>query len=108
MAVSRVLDYLILTVFLVSTGALAIYGVHLYVLLYLFRRRSRGKTADQHAFIEHYLGTVPPEEWLGVTSQVPIYNEAEVAVRVIRAVAALEYPAGKHTVQVLDDSTDET
>jgi len=108
LAVSRVFDYLILAVFMVSTGALAVYGIHLYVLLYLFRRRNRAKAVEQREFVEHYLATVPPEQWLGVTSQIPIYNEAEVAVRVIRAVSAMEYPAGKHTVQVLDDSTDET
>ncbi|HOB75837.1 MAG TPA: glycosyltransferase [Phycisphaerae bacterium] len=108
MAVNRVFDYCILILFLVSTGALAVYGIHLYVLLYLFRRRNRGKCLEQREFVEHYLRTVPPEEWLGVTSQIPIYNEAEVAARVIRAVAAMEYPAGKHSIQVLDDSTDET
>ena len=108
MAVSRLFDYFILAVFMVSTGALAIYGIHLYVLLYLFRRRNRHKAAEQTKYVQHYLATVPPEEWLGVTSQVPIYNEADVAARVIRAVAAMQYPAGKHTIQVLDDSTDET
>lgn len=105
---SRFFDYIIMIVFLVSTGALATYGIHLYVLLYLFCRRNRNKSAEQREFVNHYLATVPPQEWLGVTSQIPIYNEADVAVRVIRAVAAMEYPAGKHTVQVLDDSTDET
>ncbi|MEP0843980.1 MAG: glycosyltransferase [Phycisphaerae bacterium] len=103
-----ILEYLIMIVFLVSTSALAVYGAHLYVLLYLFCRRNKGKSAEQRAFIEHYQATVPPEEWLGVTSQIPIYNEADVAVRVIRAVAAMEYPPGKHAIQVLDDSTDET
>lgn len=39
--------------------------------------------------------------------QVPIYNEAFVAERVLRAVAALRYP-GPLSIQVLDDSTDET
>lgn len=108
MAVSRAFDYLILVVFLVSTGALAVYGVHLYILLYLFRRRNKGKAAEQREYVEHYLATEPSDNWLGVTSQIPIYNEAEVAARVIRAVAAIDYPAGKHTIQVLDDSTDET
>ncbi len=31
-----------------------------------------------------------------------------MATRVINAVSAMDYPRGKHTVQVLDDSTDET
>lgn len=101
-------DYALLTVFLVSTFALALYGGHLYVLLYLFHRRRKQKVAEQRAFIESFLASTPQSEWPGITTQLPIYNEADVAARVIEAVAALEYPRGKHSIQVLDDSTDET
>jgi cellulose synthase/poly-beta-1,6-N-acetylglucosamine synthase-like glycosyltransferase len=40
--------------------------------------------------------------------QLPIYNEPHVAVSLIRAVKGLDYPADRMTVQVLDDSTDDT
>ncbi|WP_218141690.1 glycosyltransferase [Nitrosomonas sp. Nm51] len=43
-----------------------------------------------------------------VTTQIPLYNEANVAERVIRAVASIDYPASRHEIQILDDSTDET
>ena len=43
-----------------------------------------------------------------VTVQLPLYNERYVAARLIDTVAALDYPAGKLEIQVLDDSTDET
>jgi cellulose synthase/poly-beta-1,6-N-acetylglucosamine synthase-like glycosyltransferase len=43
-----------------------------------------------------------------VTVQLPLYNEAEVAARVIAAAGALRWPADKLEIQVLDDSTDET
>ena len=43
-----------------------------------------------------------------VTVALPIYNEAEVAARVIDAACALEYPAERIDFQVLDDSTDHT
>ncbi len=43
-----------------------------------------------------------------VTVQLPLYNERRVARRLIDAVAALDYPAGRLEIQVLDDSTDET
>lgn len=39
--------------------------------------------------------------------QLPLYNEPNVAARLIDAVAALAYP-GRLDIQVLDDSTDET
>lgn len=43
-----------------------------------------------------------------VTLQLPIYNEKYVAARLIHAVCALDYPKDKLSIQVLDDSTDET
>ncbi|NLX13912.1 MAG: glycosyltransferase [Phycisphaerales bacterium] len=105
---SRLLDQTVVAVFLISTGLLALYGLHLYVLVYLFRRRSRNKRSEQRDIVERYLAETPPEQWPGVTSQIPIFNEADVAIRVIEAVAAMTYPRDKHTVQVLDDSSDET
>ncbi len=50
----------------------------------------------------------PPDDWPQVTLQIPIYNERRVAARVVRAVAALDYPADRLQIQVLDDSTDST
>ena len=43
-----------------------------------------------------------------VTVQLPLYNEANVALRLIDAVAAMDYPRDKLLLQVLDDSTDRT
>jgi cellulose synthase/poly-beta-1,6-N-acetylglucosamine synthase-like glycosyltransferase len=43
-----------------------------------------------------------------VCVQIPVYNERYVAARVIDAVCALEWPASRLEVQVLDDSDDET
>ncbi|MBK7581970.1 MAG: glycosyltransferase [Myxococcales bacterium] len=50
----------------------------------------------------------PPESWPRVTVQLPLRNEFYVVERVIRAACALDYPADKLDIQVLDDSTDET
>jgi cellulose synthase/poly-beta-1,6-N-acetylglucosamine synthase-like glycosyltransferase len=43
-----------------------------------------------------------------VTVQLPIFNELYVVERLLKSVAALEYPRELLQVQVLDDSTDET
>ena len=43
-----------------------------------------------------------------VTVQLPLYNEATVAKRLLDHVAALEWPRERLEIQVLDDSTDET
>jgi hypothetical protein len=40
--------------------------------------------------------------------QLPIYNELYVVERLLKSVAALDYPRELLQVQVLDDSTDET
>ena len=50
----------------------------------------------------------PAGDLPAVTVQLPLYNERRVAGRLIDAVAALEYPAGRLEIQVLDDSDDET
>lgn len=47
-------------------------------------------------------------EWPTVLVQLPLYNERYVAERLIDAVAAMDYPAARLTIQVLDDSTDDT
>jgi cellulose synthase/poly-beta-1,6-N-acetylglucosamine synthase-like glycosyltransferase len=51
-------------------------------------------------------------EWRGplpsVLLQLPIYNEIYVIDRLIEAIAKIDYPLDKLTIQLLDDSTDET
>ncbi len=53
-------------------------------------------------------GTPPLEHMPRVTIQLPLYNEAAVARRLIDAVAAFDYPRDRLLIQVLDDSTDHT
>lgn len=52
--------------------------------------------------------TVPLPHVPHVTVQLPLYNERVSAVQLIRAVAAFDYPRDRFTIQVLDDSDDET
>ncbi len=105
---SAIFDRIVLLVFFASTCALALYGFHLYILLYLFHRRRKAKSAEHRTLIQNYAANTPEADWPGVTTQLPIYNEADVATRVIEAVVAMDYPRGRHQIQVLDDSTDET
>lgn len=51
-----------------------------------------------------------PDEagWPTVLVQLPVFNERSVVERLIDAAAALDYPAGRLMIQVLDDSTDDT
>ncbi len=105
---TQFLNVIVLTLFAASTLALAVYGIHLYVLVWMFRRRSKDARRNQQETIRRFRDTAKPEEWPAVTSQIPLYNEMDVAARIIRSIAALEYPHGKHEIQVLDDSDDES
>lgn len=49
-----------------------------------------------------------PAVWPHVLVQLPIYNEGTVVRQLLAAVAELDYPPDRMTVQVLDDSTDDT
>lgn len=92
---------LVIFYFLCAT-VLAIYGVNCHVMVALFQRaRKRPSGAD--APLSPFSAALPV-----VTTQLPIFNEYNVVERLLDAVAAFEYPAGKHHIQVLDDSTDET
>ena len=86
------------------------YGLNSYVLMRLFVRKRKAALA---ADAERETATLAELEngersWPELLTQLPLYNELNVAERVIRAAAAMEYPEGKHRIQVLDDSTDET
>lgn len=88
--------------------ALAAYALHAYgILAVLVRYFSRSRDASQKLQQDGITALQRAARWPDVVTQLPIYNEANVVERLIRAVVAMEYP-GRHTVQVLDDSSDET
>jgi cellulose synthase/poly-beta-1,6-N-acetylglucosamine synthase-like glycosyltransferase len=77
---------------------LAIYGAHRYWLVrQYFRHQSRAAREAP-----------PTEDLPTVLVQLPIYNERGVAERLLRAVAAFDYPRDRLAIQVLDDSDDDT
>jgi len=93
------LDYEILlaAIYAATLGLLALYGLHRVGMLARFR------WAREAPLPVPSVG--PPPR---VTVQLPIFNERTVAVRLIHAALALEYPLDRLEIQVLDDSTDET
>ncbi|MCK5551708.1 MAG: glycosyltransferase, partial [Deltaproteobacteria bacterium] len=99
---------LILILYCVAVGVLILYGINCHVMVHLFKRGVGRREEEDRGLLWRFYGKVGVPELPVVTSQLPIYNEMNVAERVIDAVAAFEYPEGKHEIQVLDDSTDET
>jgi cellulose synthase/poly-beta-1,6-N-acetylglucosamine synthase-like glycosyltransferase len=88
--------------------ALAIYGLHRSHLVFtVLRHRRAARVSDEVAAID--LASIDARDDLPqVTIQLPIYNEATVATRLLDHVAAIEWPRSRLEIQVLDDSTDET
>ncbi len=81
-----------------SLVCLSIYGLQALLMSFLFLKNRK-----------HNLPVPPaPQEWPSVTVQLPVYNEKYVISRLIDCVSNLDYPKKKLSIQVLDDSTDET
>jgi cellulose synthase/poly-beta-1,6-N-acetylglucosamine synthase-like glycosyltransferase len=104
----RLLDTTLLSLYFVPASILMLFGLNLYFMLFLFLRRLRGARQGVEAVGAEFRSRFTAADLPHVVTQLPLYNERNVAERVMRAAAAMDYPAGRHTVQVLDDSTDET
>ncbi|HEX3731035.1 MAG TPA: glycosyltransferase, partial [Opitutaceae bacterium] len=99
----------LLAVYAAASLGLFLYGANCYVLMFLFLRCRTGAARRNAAVIAQARGRFRARAGLPrVTTQIPIYNEANVAERALRAAAAIDYPASRHEIQVLDDSTDQT
>ncbi len=91
-------DLTIITVYFTILAILSFYGVHRYLMVFLFHKFRKNTAVVAGRF----------KELPRVTVQVPSYNEMYVIERAIDAVCALDYPRDRLDIQVLDDSTDET
>ena len=101
-------EMLFIGLYVAIAGALLIYGLNCYWIVFLFGRRYRQQAQRHLSIIRKARRNRRDEALPCVTTQIPLYNELNVAERIIRAVAAFDYPPDKHEIQVLDDSTDET
>lgn len=89
---------LLLAAYFAVLLALAILGMHRYLMVFLYYRYRYRQPAPSGSF----------DELPRVTVQLPVFNEFYVVERLIDAVAALDYPNDRLQIQVLDDSTDDT
>lgn len=95
-----IVQTLVIVLYLVTLGVLALYGIHRSVLLFLYLRHRHERTTPRSRFDEADLPAV--------TIQLPMFNERFVAERLIDAIASVDYPRDRLEIQVLDDSTDAT
>ncbi len=95
----EILTWPLLICYLGVMSVLCIYGGHRYWMVWQYYRRAHGRdSAPAERFVD-----LPR-----VTVQLPMFNEMQVAERVIRAACAIDYPRELLQIQVLDDSTDES
>ncbi|MBI4818469.1 MAG: glycosyltransferase [Deltaproteobacteria bacterium] len=89
----------VLSSYFVALGLLALLGLH-RLRLVAAATRGRGRLANEAAS--------PASPTPRVLVQLPLFNEALVAERLVRAAHALRWPPELLEIQILDDSTDET
>ena len=92
-------DYALLIPYFIVLILLASYGLHRYILVYLYYKNRQNRTTEPVGRFE---------DLPRVTVQLPMFNEQYVAERLIDSICKLKYPREKLDIQVLDDSTDET
>lgn len=78
---------------------LTMYGLHRYILTYLFYRFRRS-FAPLRLFFDDELPIV--------TVQLPVFNEKYVLDRLVQSVCNFDYPSHRLEIQILDDSNDDT
>ncbi len=104
---SSILQYVIIFLYLSVSTAIMLYGLHCYVMIFLFARRHKQERLKIEEQIANFYQD-KSQQLPFVTVQLPIYNEAEVITRLLQSAAALDYPKDKFEIQVLDDSNDDT
>jgi cellulose synthase/poly-beta-1,6-N-acetylglucosamine synthase-like glycosyltransferase len=92
-------DITLLIPYFVVLILLASYGLHRYILVYLYYKNRKNHTSEPAARFD---------DLPRVTVQLPMFNERFVAERLIDCVCKIKYPQEKLDIQVLDDSTDDT
>jgi cellulose synthase/poly-beta-1,6-N-acetylglucosamine synthase-like glycosyltransferase len=88
---------------------LAMYGLHRsHLVIAVLRHRRVLRELKEGVPALPVEGLAARSDLPHVTMQLPLYNEATVAERLLDHVAAIEWPRDRFEIQVLDDSTDET
>ena len=96
------MEILLTTAYGLSLGFIFIYALTQFNLLLNYLRSQRKPSATPE------LDFSDPDKVPQVTVQLPLYNEYYVVERLLKSVAALDYPQEKLQIQVLDDSTDDS
>ncbi|THB63118.1 MAG: glycosyltransferase [Desulfovibrio sp.] len=95
-------------IYFTAAGMLFCYGLNAYLMIVFFTRRKQEALAGMRKELADFGDPMQRDDAPLVVTQLPIYNEVNVCARAMCAAAEMQWPKGRHVVQVLDDSTDET
>lgn len=84
----------------ISALGMALVGFNALLLSLIYLRHRRNKLPRPTGSHE--------DGWPHMVVQLPIYNERHVVERLVDAASKLDYPRDRLTIQLLDDSDDET
>ena len=102
------LQTLVLAAYFIPASILTLFALNLYYTLFIFLRRRVQARRETERILSEFARRFSAADLPHVVTQIPLYNEYNVAERILRAAADMDYPDHRHTVQVLNDSTDET
>ena len=103
------MHFVLCTAYFAVLLVLAMYGLHRsHLVITVLRHRRKARDLEKGVPALPAAGIAGRDDLPYVTIQLPLYNEATVAVRLLEHVAAIEWPRSRLEIQVLDDSTDET
>jgi|TARA_R110000850_G_scaffold254614_1_gene380187 cellulose synthase/poly-beta-1,6-N-acetylglucosamine synthase-like glycosyltransferase len=97
-----ILESIIIVIYTLALVFILIYALAQLNLLFNYVR-NRNKQQTARSINWKNLAEVPR-----VTIQLPVYNEKYVMARLLKNIAAIDYPKECLEIQVLDDSTDES
>ena len=103
------MHFVVCTSYFAVLLVLAMYGLHRsHLVLTVLRHRKALQALKEGVPALPVSGLAERDDLPQVTIQLPLYNEATVAGRLLDHVAAIDWPRSRLEIQVLDDSTDET
>lgn len=105
--ISTILLDILFVLYVFAGIGLVAYGFNCYFSIYLFLKNFKKVRSKDREILDTFMKDMSEESLPMVTTQLPVFNEANCVERLIDCICAMDYPRHLHEIQVLDDSTDD-